>query len=174
MLEMVKLWVQIISTIATSAGVLISLYYSRAKSRTKYSFFCKLVNQSDRVLSQNDYKKIEYGVTSANEFDIGIQQVGIEFMSNPFGKPIYRDFKFFDENSGETSKAREIYSRKANAYFGLKEFNDRWNKKMYVRPYIIDMSGRLIKMNWFKMIKHRFKVKNFAYKGIPNSYFDLL
>lgn len=174
-LEKTNLGVQIVSTIATSAGVLISLYYSITKSRTKYSFFCKLTNQENRALSQNDYRRIEFGVTSANEFDIGIQQVGIEFISNPFKKEIiYRDSKSFDENSGEISKAREIYSHKSNPYFGLKEFNDRWDKKVFVRPYIIDMSGRVKKMNWFKMFKHRFRVKDFAYKGIPNSYFKLL
>ncbi|CAJ1185070.1 hypothetical protein [Companilactobacillus paralimentarius] len=175
-LEKANFGVQIVSTIATSAGVLISLYYSITKSRTKYSFFCKLTNQEKRILSQNDYRKIEFGVTSANEFDIGIQQIGVEFMSNPFKfkKPIYIDSKSFDENSGEVSKAREIYSLKSNPYFGLKEFNDKWDKKMFVRPYIIDMSGRIKKMNWFKMLKHRFRVKDFAYKGIPYSYFKLL
>lgn len=175
-LETIKLLVQIVSTMATSAGVLISLHYSRTKSRSKYSFFCKLTNQEKRVLGQDDYRKMEFGVISANEFNIGIQQVGIEFISNPFKfkKPIYIDSKSFDENSGEISKARKIYSRRANAYFGLKEFNDRWDKKMFVRPYIIDMSGRLIKINWFKMLNHRFRVNEFAYKGIPNNYFKLL
>ncbi|APU71002.1 hypothetical protein LCR01_00620 [Companilactobacillus crustorum] len=174
-LEKVNLWVQIVSTVATSAGVLISLHYSRTKSETKYSFFCKLINQEKRILSQYDYRKIEFGAISANEFNIGIQQVGIEFISNPFKKEvIYRDSKSFDENSGEIAKAREIYSNKSNPYFGLKEFNDKWDKKMFVRPYIIDMSGRIKKMNWFKMLKHRFRVKDFAYKGIPYSYFDLL
>lgn len=175
-LETIKLLVQIVSTVATSTGVIISLYYSKMKSKTKYSFFCKLTNQEKRILSQYDYRKIEFGVTSANEFNIGIQQVGVEFISNPFKfkKPIYIDSKSFDGNSGEISKARGIYSRKANAYFGLKEFNDKWDKKMFVRPYIIDMSGRIRKMNWFKMLKHRFRVRDFAYKEIPYSYFDLL
>lgn len=87
-LEKVNLWVQIVSTVATSAGVLISLHYSRTKSETKYSFFCKLINQEKRILSQYDYRKIEFGAISANEFNIGIQQVGIEFISNPFKKEV--------------------------------------------------------------------------------------
>ena len=172
-LEKANLWVQIASTIATSAGVLISLYYSMTKSKTKYSFFCKIINQNDRILSQYDYRKIEYGVTSGNEFNIGVQQVGIEFLSNPFKAPIYIDSKSFDENSGEVAKAREIYDQKSNPYFGIEEFDGKYEKKMYIRPYIIDMSGRLKKMNWFKMLKHSFKVKEFAYKGVPKNYLGL-
>lgn len=166
--------IQVISTIATSTGVLILLYFSLTKAKTRYNFFCKIINQKDQITSQKDYSKIAFGFISGNDFDIGIQQVGIDFMTNPFWKPFYTDFINYDENTKEKSKVREIYYKTSNAYFSVKEFNDRWDKKVYIRPYVIDMSGRVIKMSRLKMVRRRFKVQDFAYRGIPKNYFNLL
>jgi len=174
-LEEIKLWVQIISTIATTIGVISSLYFSTSKTKARYGFFCKLINQKNKIIvGKENFTKIAFGFISGNEFDIGIQQSGVEFKSTPFKKAFYRDFEEYDENSGEKSKAREIYYKTVTPFFGVKEFNERWDKKVYIRPYVIDMSGRIVKMNWFKMIKHRFKVKDFAYKGIPDGFLETL
>lgn len=173
-LEEVKLWVQIVSTFITAIGIIISLYFSLTKTKTRYGFFCKII--SERIINSSDRKfnRIAFGFTSGNEFDIGIQQVGIEFKDHVFGKKFYTDSKAFSDTDNEKSKAREIYYKKSPLICGKKEFKDRSGKKVYLRPYVIDMSGRVVKMSIFKMLKHKYNVDDFTYKGIPKEVFGLM